>query len=171
MTDFVRLAIFIMIFSLAGCGGGGETGSSATTGKVVAVMKSTALSPAAASVGAISCTLSLPYGVFAKTDAAGNVVVAEVVQVINSSLPVGTIVSAPVYIAPTAAHSGSIQVAILNADGFNANEEVAINLLTKNSYVPKPDDFSLVGFTAWDLNGAIITLNPTLSVQSGNGAT
>jgi hypothetical protein len=166
MKNGICVGILLLVAALvAGCGGGGGGGSSsgaASPGTVKAVMKTTALSPAAATVGAISATISFPDGVYAKTDASGAVV--EVITMANSTLPAGTVIQVPDYLPAATGHTGSIKFTILNADGFNATEAVTISLLIRSGTLPKAADFALVNFVAKDLNGAdVTTLKPTLS--------
>lgn len=167
MKNSIIAGIVLVITTLlAGCGGGGGGSGSGTasSGKVVAVMKTTALSPTAATVGAISATISFPDGVYASTDASGAVVVADVISLANSTLPAGTIIQVPDYLPAATGHAGSIRFTILNADGFNATEAITISLLIRNGSFPTAADFALVNFVAKDLNGVdVTTLNPTFS--------
>jgi hypothetical protein len=167
MKNGLCVGMLLLLTALvAGCGGGGGGSNSGTAapGTVKAVMKTTALSPAAGTVGAISATISFPDGVYAKTDASGAVVVADVITLANSTLPAGTIIQVPDYLPAVTGHSGLIKFTILNADGFNATEAVTISLLIRSGTLPKAADFALVNFVAKDLNGAdVTTLKPTLS--------
>lgn len=161
-----RLAGILLMITvlLAGCGGGSGNGNgTSASGKVVALIKVVALSTTAEKIGAISATITFPDGIFAKTDVNGAVAVADVVQLLNPSMPAGTIVSVPDYLPATAGQPGLIKFTILNADGFNATEEIAINLQIRSGSFPKSSDFALTNFIAKDLNGADVTLNPTLS--------
>jgi hypothetical protein len=154
------LLFLLLLTLLSACGDTTKQPAAATT--IKAVIKTTALT-ANKNIAGIDLTISLPLGVSPPLLADGKADPAATV-VITSSAPAAQTLPGANYTPATAAATGKLAITAIAAAGFSATDQITLKLNVAAGTVPIESDFTLLSFTAFDINGAPVSgLSPTLT--------
>jgi hypothetical protein len=154
------LLLLLLLTLLSACGDTAQPPAAATT--IKAVIKTTALT-ADKNIAGIEVTISLPLGVSPPLLPDGTADPAATV-VITSSAPAAQTLPGATYTAATAAAPGKLVITAIAADGFKLSDQITLKLNVSAGTVPVEGDFTLLSFTAFDINGAPVSgLTPTLT--------
>jgi hypothetical protein len=153
----------LLVALLAGCGsGGGGAGGGAVEPTQVTVRLSTEAANAATILGAVQLTLRLPAGVAVTADPTSGEVSAGVLHPADSAALAGAR-----YQPATASAQGSVTVNIVDAVGFTVGALATISCTATSGTALNGAGFTLEGFSAKDLNGAVIPgVTPRLTLQT-----
>lgn len=162
ITLLTCLLLFYSVLALiSGCGGGGGGGGSSTPGTtpsqpttaIVKLSTSGTLSSGTL-IGGADITLALPAGVSVKsttnppqTDAG----------VITASGVAASSTTIAVYTVTTNTLPGKVRIMLVNANGFSTGEFVTISCDIAVGNSPTAAGFSLVNFSAVNVNGSAIS--------------
>lgn len=167
MKTLKRLSVLVLamtIMTVVGCGGG-DGGGGTPAPPTKATLKLLSQGPAGTKIRGIEVTVVLPTGVTVKASpSATNPAILETnpgVVVLSGATvvdPAAFSQLAPlgIYSPATTAAPGRVFISLPAQADFNLGEFVTVNTdITVGSF-PKAADFSQSGFTAVNLNGAII---------------
>jgi hypothetical protein len=153
----------LLVALVAGCGsGGGSAGGSAVQPTQLSVLLSTEAANAATVLGAVQLTLRLPAGVGVTADPTSGEVSAGVLHPTDSAALAGAR-----YQPATASARGSVTVNIVDPVGFTVGALATLNCTISSGTAVNGAGFTLEGFSAKDLNGAVIPgVTPRLTLQT-----
>lgn len=151
----------LTVISMFGCGGGGSTPAPPPTKAKLALLSLS--TTAGTKIGSIEVTVELPAGVTVKaTQSATNpdkletdlgVVVLSGATVADPTA-FGQLKPVGVYTPATATTPGKVFISLPAQVDFNPGEYVTVNADFPAGTVLVAADFKLIGFTAFDSNGA-----------------
>jgi hypothetical protein len=154
------LLLMLFLTLLSACGDAPQATKTGTTMK--AVIKSTALT-ATRNIAGINLTITLPPGVAPPLLADGTANPAATVE-ITSATAAGQNLPGAIYTPATSAAPATLAVSAIVAAGFSANDQITLHLNVAAGTIPVESDFTLLSFTAFDINGATVSgLSPTLT--------
>ena len=150
----------LVIAMLASCG---DTTQSEKSGRVLkAVIKTTALT-ADKNIAGIELIITVPAGVAPPLNSDGSVNQSATVEVLSSSSQ-NVRYNGATYIAATTEALGTLGIYPMVLSGFAVDDQITIHLNVAPGTFPVADDFKLVSFVAYDINGAPVAgLSPTLT--------
>jgi len=152
------IIIIVALMALFGCGGGGDDG---TTQPTTATLKLQSQGTVGTVLRGIEVTIVLPQGVTVKASPSTvNPALLEtdpgVVVPSGATAAIPTNITS-IYTPATATTLGTVAITLVAQADFNLGEYVTVNSVIAAGSFPKATDFSLLGFTAVDLNGNIIS--------------
>jgi len=160
-------AVLTLLLALAGCGSGGTT--AAPAGSKVAVLTLATSGPAGTTMGSLEVTVVLPPGVTVKATPSvvdPSVLLTDITVVVPSIS--GVVMPYAVYSAATATLPGKVNIYLADATGFGTGEFAKVTCDVADSSNPSAADFSLSGFIAYDLVGAVMA-GPTAGFTAAFG--
>jgi len=162
MKIFKRLSgtVFIIaVMAMLGCGGGGGGG---VTQPTTATLKLLSQGPAGTKIRGVEVTVVLPPGVTVKstslpaTDPGVVVLSGATATAAFTAANAGLLNPTSIYTPATATAPGTVKILIPSAADFDLGEYVTVNAVIAAGSFPVAADFALTGFSAVDLNGAVI---------------
>lgn len=148
----------LTVMSMFGCGGGGSTPAPPPTS---ATLKLLSQGTAGTRIRGISVTVVLPPGVTVNTSTDNPAVTAQGVVVPSGATSVTTfdpqVNPIGVYTPATALARATVAIYLPGVADFNLGEYVTVNTVIATGNFPIAADFTLKDFTAWDLDGKVIS--------------
>jgi hypothetical protein len=159
--------IIALLFTLPGCGGGGDDGDASTSSPQAVVTLSTQSSVALSSntIRGIELYLVLPAGVSVKTDSSGKTASGVIVAVGSAAGPNTAILGNYPVTDPVSGNGNALKIVLADSDGFNSGDFATVTCDRAAGVSPSPAAFQVNGFKPVDQTGAEISgLSVTYSV-------
>jgi hypothetical protein len=163
LKNLSGIFVAMVFMTLFGCGGGGGSTPPPTKAKLTLLSQSAA---AGTKIRGIEVTVELPAGVTvkatpsainpAKLETDAGVVVLSGATVADPAA-FGQLKPIGVYTPATATTPGTVFISLAAQADFNPGEYVTVNADIAAGTIPVATGFKLTGFTAVDLNGAVIS--------------
>lgn len=165
-TSGVISLLFVCLVYLAGCGGSSSNSSPASVAslsKVDAKISLAALSASVPAIAGIEATITFPEGVTVQTTPNDLHQAADGVVELTPQ-PANHIRFAR-YSSATATTPGKLKFTVLDANGFNASQEIVLNFGITPGFFPLASQFGIVNYQFRDINGALLAITPTLDIK------
>ena len=163
MKGTIRLILGMILIAagIAGCGGGGASGTVGGKAITAARMPYSATGP---TVAGLQMTINIPLGITVQLDHDSGQVAKSVVHLSGATDPANALVTVD-YVPATSSKSGKLEILVADPAGFTVSENVTIQLDVTPGFNPKPSDFSISDFIVSDIDGNTVSdLSPTFTV-------